>query len=205
MDFSWHIGGVPQAYQPYNYAEGRERPQDHEYGRFFEEKLRAEQASRRKPLSKSLQQYQNVQNRPNNKREKALRARDLMNSPVRTIPQTASLAEAQRLMNEIKTHHLPVFDQHPPEKNIMIGILSDRDILKQDPKQNAKRRVQEIMTTKVLTAHPDANIHDVAGIMLDEKIHCLPLLEVDKTLTGILTTTDILKGLWKRAPLELWI
>jgi acetoin utilization protein AcuB len=53
-------------------------------------------------------------------------------------------------------------------------------------------KVQELMTTDVITVTPDIPLEEAARIMADNKIGGLPVIEGDK-LVGIITETDIFK------------
>jgi signal-transduction protein with cAMP-binding, CBS, and nucleotidyltransferase domain len=86
----------------------------------------------------------------------------------------------------------------------LVGMISDRDLMKHGGDNLVQTAVDHIMTRKVLSATPETLIRDLAGVMLHEKISCLPILNEENLLNGLVTVTDILKSLWKRAPLEMW-
>ena len=48
-------------------------------------------------------------------------------------------------------------------------------------------RVREIMSTPAITIQPDATLADAARLMLDHKIGCLPVVDADGRVVGILT------------------
>ena len=56
----------------------------------------------------------------------------------------------------------------------------------------------------VLAAHPDIEIREVARTMFKERIGCMPLLNHDGAVVGIITKSDILRGVMNDAPLDLW-
>jgi CBS domain-containing protein len=51
--------------------------------------------------------------------------KEIMTSPLITVPTDMSMAECARIMKEKKIHHLPVVD----EKNNMVGMISATDFL----------------------------------------------------------------------------
>lgn len=51
-------------------------------------------------------------------------------------------------------------------------------------------KVSEIMTTPVVTAREDETLAQVARLMLDHKIGCIPVVNNDGNLSGILTAFD---------------
>ena len=48
-----------------------------------------------------------------------------------------------------------------------------------------------MMTTEVVTAHPDADLGSAVEMMLQQRIGCLPVVENDR-LVGLLGETDCL-------------
>jgi acetoin utilization protein AcuB len=93
-----------------------------------------------------------------------------------------------------------------------VGIISDRDLLRQVPEltattslnQATHRKLADLMTRRVVSAAPTTNIRDIARLMLDERIHAVPILDAHRRLVGMLTTHDLLSGIANHGPLELW-
>jgi acetoin utilization protein AcuB len=124
----------------------------------------------------------------------------IQRNPV-TIGPDASFFEARSLIHEKGVRHLPVVDKN----NVLIGIVTDRDIRKVGPSEATLLSVQEInyllgklkvsnfMTPKekLITITPDTIIEEAVQLMHDNKIGCLPVLEGGK-LYGIFTETDVL-------------
>src|SRR4030066_1058824 len=127
----------------------------------------------------------------------------IQRNPV-TINQEASFFEARNLIHEKGVRHLPVVDKN----NMLIGIVTDRDIREAAPSDATLLSVQELnyllgklkvsalMTPKekLITINPDTLIEEAAKLMRDHKIGCLPVLE-GKKLYGIFTETDALDHL----------
>jgi acetoin utilization protein AcuB len=138
----------------------------------------------------------------------ALLARDLMSSPVHTLSSESTASEAWAEMTRRSIRHLPVTSIH----GILVGIISDRDLLRQVPELTATtslnpathQKLADLMTRRVVSAAPTTNIRDIARLMLDERIHAVPILDVHRRLVGILTTHDLLRGIANHGPLELW-
>lgn len=128
--------------------------------------------------------------------QQAAVARDVMSSPVLTVEAGASLEQAWDVMQNYGIAHLAVM-----EEGQFCGLLSDRDLLESD---DLRAAVKSVMATELLLASPDESIHLVAQIMVKYHIHCVPLLDIDYDLVGVLTTTDILGCLTYQAPSECW-
>jgi len=127
----------------------------------------------------------------------------IQRNPV-TISQEASFFEARNLIHEKGVRHLPVVDKN----NMLIGIVTDRDIREAAPSDATLLSVQELnyllgklkvssfMTPKdkLITINPDTLIEEAVQLMHDNKIGCLPVVEQGK-LYGIFTETDALDHL----------
>jgi acetoin utilization protein AcuB len=121
-----------------------------------------------------------------------------------TIGPEASFYEARNLIHEKGVRHLPVVDKN----NVLVGIVTDRDIREAAPSDATLLSVQELnyllgklkvssfMTPKdkLVTITPDTIIEEAVQLMHDNKIGCLPVLEGGK-LYGIFTETDALDHL----------
>ena len=121
-----------------------------------------------------------------------------------TIGPDASFYEARNLIHEKGVRHLPVVDKN----NVLVGIVTDRDIREAAPSDATLLSVQELnyllgklkvssfMTPKdkLVTISPDTIIEEAVQLMHDNKIGCLPVLEGGK-LYGIFTETDALDHL----------
>ncbi len=128
---------------------------------------------------------------------------DLMTTNVFTVEPQDMIDRVFFLIHYEKVRHLPVID-----KGKVIGIVSDRDMYKAlGPKSNSNaiesnkngtelhvipKKVSNIMRRGVITVTPETLVTEAAGIMADNKIGALPVLQNDK-LVGILSATDILK------------
>ena len=55
-------------------------------------------------------------------------------------------------------------------------------------------QVKDIMTTDVYTVTEEATIATAGQLFLDHKLGCLPVIDTDHRLTGILTMTDLLRA-----------
>ncbi len=126
---------------------------------------------------------------------------DWMTKKVFVLSPDDYLSDAIALMKEHEIRHLPVM-----KNDRLKGILSDRDIKEYSPSKAttldmyelhyllAKTRVQEVMSSKVITTSPDTAIEEAAMILLDGNIGCLPVLDQGR-LAGIISDKDIFRAL----------
>ena len=96
------------------------------------------------------------------------------------------------------------------EKDEVAGVISDRDVLKalspyldtiseqERDLATLTRKAHQIMTRQLVTASPEDTIEDAAGLLLKNRISCLPIITDDRVLAGIVTWKDILKNLMDR-------
>ena len=59
--------------------------------------------------------------------------------------------------------------------------------------------VKDVMSKEVITVHPDITVNEAIVMMVERKIQRLPVVE-NKTLIGIVTRGDIIRGLAKDRP-----
>jgi acetoin utilization protein AcuB len=138
----------------------------------------------------------------------ALIAQDLMTSPVTSLPSDSTLLEAWSVMKHKGIHHLPVTSVH----GTLVGMISDHDLLPyahelesvNSPGPSAGHKLARVMSTRVLSATPTTEIREIAHVMLDEHVSAIPILDSSRHPVGILATSDILRAIVRRSPLELW-
>ena len=138
----------------------------------------------------------------------ALLAQDLMTSPVTWLPSDNTLLEAWTVMKHKGVHHLPVASVH----GTLVGMISNHDLLPYahelesvtSPGPCAGHKLARVMSSRVLSATPATEIREIGHVMLDEHVSATPILDNSRHLVGILTTSDILRAIVHRSPLELW-
>jgi acetoin utilization protein AcuB len=120
------------------------------------------------------------------------------------IPPEAMASEAQKVMSENKVRHLPVVGDG---KRLRGLITRQRLALKPDTlgslnvweitRYLADMRVEQVMVPadQVHTITPQRTIERAAHIMATEKIGCLPVLDEDEIVIGIISEIDLLRGL----------
>lgn len=121
-----------------------------------------------------------------------------MTDEVVTIQPGASLLEAHALMGTKRIRSLVVMED---EK--MVGLITRTDLMSSDPSRLASRNnqalslkiltqpVEKVMTRELITILPTAPITEAAELMLKNKIHCLPVVDRQKKLVGIITESDL--------------
>lgn len=126
--------------------------------------------------------------------------RDLMTSDVITVDRDSDLMTAEKLMAESRIRQVPVID----EDFNLVGLLTQRDLLRaelshlhdmEEANQRLKATVQisRVMQAEVITARPDQPLREVADTLRQRKFGCMPVVDDQGKLVGIVSSTDFLR------------
>ncbi len=114
---------------------------------------------------------------------------DLMSTALMTVGPRDTVERADLDMKLAGIRHFPVVD----ERNHLIGVVSDRDLLRAFGSREIERVVvKDIMSKKVQTVSEDTSAVDAVEAMLEHKIGCLPVVGDDGHLVGLVTETDFM-------------
>ena len=125
-----------------------------------------------------------------------------------------TLGKAIEIMRKGKFRHVPVVENQKK----LVGIVSDRDILLHLPFQYGQSRqradvfrdrlfdvalnepaarqdVNKSMKPDPACVLPSCEFHAAVAMLYDRKISCLPVVDEEKNLLGIVTVTDVMRGL----------
>ncbi len=129
-------------------------------------------------LDKLLQKY--VQS--------AAKACELMSTPVKTLPEGASVAEARQLMTRYNFNAVPVVNND----GSIVGIVNRQIVEKTVHHKLARIRVADVMNSDFLTVGPDASLADLKQGIIEHNQRCIPVVD-DGSLVGVVTRTDLLR------------
>lgn len=102
-----------------------------------------------------------------------------------------------------RIRHLPVVDE-----GRLVGVVSQRDLLAASLSRaldfdHGQRRsfmrsveVSEVMARNPLTVSPGTRLREAARLILRHKIGCLPVVAEDGAPLGLVTETDLLRGVY---------
>lgn len=129
--------------------------------------------------------------------------REIMTTRVVTVTLDDRLAVVKDIFDGAngKFHHLPVL-----EDDKLIGILSIIDLLRATGPDRGphiqtindllalKNPVHRIVTRHPVTISPDATLEEAITLLLKHSFACLPVVDKEKNLLGIVTVRDFLKN-----------
>ena len=113
-------------------------------------------------------------------------------SKVYSISPDATVYEALNRMADKNVGAMLVF-----EGDNLVGMISERDysrktILK--GRLSKETAVRDIMTTELVTVHPDDDIEECMELFTDKRVRHLPVIEKGKVV-GIVSIGDIVKSI----------
>jgi CBS domain-containing protein len=129
--------------------------------------------------------------------KKNIYVNNYMTDEVVTVEKETTLLEAHRLMGVKRIRSLPVVDDET-----LVGIVTRTDLMSSDPSRLASSQkqdlslkvltqpVEKVMSKPLYTISPDAELPEAAKLMLENKVHCLPVMK-DNELVGIITESDL--------------
>jgi CBS domain-containing protein len=124
----------------------------------------------------------------------------VMQRAVATLRVDDQLDLADDVMRLGRIRHMPVMDGVR-----LVGIVSQRDLLagslarafQIDPRQRRdflrSVPVREVMSKNVVSVGAGATLSQAANLMIERQIGCLPVLNGEGLLVGLLTQTDLLR------------
>ena len=102
-----------------------------------------------------------------------------------TLPTTALVSDANKIMNEYRIGGIPIVD----DNGILIGIVTNRDLRFE---KNEVRPLLEVMTTEnLVTASEGISMAQAEEVLQAHKIEKLPVVDKYNKLIGLITFRDI--------------
>lgn len=148
-----------------------------------------------------------------------MNASDVMTVRVVTIAPDATVQEAAKLMLEREVSALPVVGKDGK----LVGIISEGDLMRRTETGTERKpswwlsflsssdrlaydfvkshgtKVEDVMTRDVVTARPDTPLSEVAGLLEDNRIKRVPVVEED-LLIGVVSRANLLQALASAKP-----
>jgi len=126
-----------------------------------------------------------------------LTAADLMSAPVKTAPESATVAEVQQQLQLYGHNGMPVLS----DQGALVGVVSRRDLERALRHGLGRSRVSGFMSRTVVTAGRDAVLAELEELVLRHNIGRIPVLDRGN-LVGIVTRTDLIAARHRRPSSE---
>lgn len=114
---------------------------------------------------------------------------ELMKTNLRIVHEDESIRTADWEMTLGEIRHLLVID----ERGRLVGIISDRDVLRARGRGDTEISVNTIMCRDVLSISPTTPAASAVERMLRGKYSALPVVDDEGRPIGIVTSTDFLE------------
>ena len=102
-----------------------------------------------------------------------------------TLPTTALVADAKKIMQEYRIGGIPIVD----DNGVLIGIVTNRDLRFE---KNEGRPIMEVMTSEnLVTASEGISMVQAEEVLQAHKIEKLPVIDKNNKLIGLITFRDI--------------
>jgi len=146
-----------------------------------------------------------------------MKAKDIMQTAVITVKETATIEEIAKILIANKISGLPVVN----EGRELTGIVTEGDLVHkemnprlpnsinflgaiiyyngvkrydEDFKKLLANKASEIMTKKVIVVTEDVEVSEIGSLMVEHKIKQIPVMRA-KQIVGMISRSDIIKTL----------
>lgn len=132
---------------------------------------------------------------------------DWMTRKIVAVHEDDTIARLLEIMQELRIRHLPVVG----EDDRLVGMVTQRDLLHASSSFLSDResdrnqligtaKVGVVMQHEMITASPDDHLAEAGRTLLEAKLGCIPVVEADGKLVGLLTEADFIRlSLWYMA------
>ncbi|MBM3789782.1 MAG: CBS domain-containing protein [Acidobacteria bacterium] len=129
-----------------------------------------------------------------------LQVHAIMRTEVFRVGMDATLGQAMAVCLQHRIRHLPVVDSGER----LVGLVTDRDMRvfishrlgtimeNGSDRESLHRHVHVMMVRRLVTVTPETTVGEAAYLMLQRNVGCLPVVDQEYRLIGIITTSDLL-------------
>lgn len=149
----------------------------------------------RQPHRRAQQAYQSAKQLNRRQTDKPeLVVEKIMTKPVISIREGARVTTAWTLMQRHRIQHLAVVSK----TGQLLGIVTEGDLLRRhSPAPHAgppiiRETIEGGYASQVIVATPDTLVQQVTLVLYDRKLSCMPVVQTNGVLAGIVTRSDLL-------------
>lgn len=126
----------------------------------------------------------------------------LMTKNVHTVHLAQKLSDVRKTLADNRIHHVPVVNGAK-----LVGMFSASDMLRMnynsggigdgtmDAVLDHQQTIEQAMSKDLVTLDAKSTVRDAARILAEGTFHAVPVVDEDRTLLGIVTTTDLVRYL----------
>lgn len=142
-----------------------------------------------------------------------MQARDVMVSPVITVRKSATVREIAKTLLEKRISAVPVIDN----VGKLVGIVTESDLMRRaeagterpyswwvhflagdapiaaDYVKSHATKIEDVMTSDVVTASPETPLHAIAALLEDHQIKRVPIVDKVGNLVGIVSRANLIQ------------
>ncbi len=120
----------------------------------------------------------------------------VMSSPVITAGAFDTIAFAWEKMTSERIDHLVIVNS----ANNPIGVITGGDILRRGPNSNSF--VENLLSDTLIAVSEDTLVREIALIFMEHKVSCVPVVNKEHSVVGIVCRSDLLRLLVSGPNLE---
>jgi CBS domain-containing protein len=149
-----------------------------------------------------------------------MQARDVMVSPVITVGEHATVREVANILLNKRISAVPVVDN----ADKVVGIVTESDLMHRaeagterayswwlhfltddatiaaDYVKSHAAKVQDVMTSDVVTAAPETPLDEIATLLEERRIKHVPIVNKDGNLVGIVSRANLIQAVASARP-----
>jgi CBS domain-containing protein len=126
----------------------------------------------------------------------------IMTTELVTVHGGQKLSDVRKILADNKLHHVPVVSG-----KVLLGMVSSTDITRLsfgaygaddrsiDATLDHDFELKDAMQKNLVTVSKEDSVRSAAELLAQADFHSLPVVDGDKNLVGIITSTDIIKYL----------
>ena len=132
--------------------------------------------------------------------------KDIMTKDCIYIDSKSTIQDAYDILKEHKIGQIPIVSfgkkiMGTIDKKMILNLLMD-DL--ENPQNVLNRKLEDLHLPQLITSDPITDIRRVAKVMIDFKLHAVPIVEKNDILIGIVSKTDIIKAVSHIPHFQLW-
>lgn len=123
-----------------------------------------------------------------------MKAMRVMTVNVTCVDPDTPIAHCWKVMKRLHARHLPVV-----KSGTLLGVISDRDLLlRATRKLDGDWLLPELCASEVMSFHPvtarmGSTVSHLASLMIEHRIDCVPITDVENRLHGLVTSSDLIQ------------